>query len=92
MRKKQQWKIIDIYILDEPVASDHLGKQKGSFRIFIYRNLRNDPFSDPGMTPFQILFRSNTMKKLNLKNESALLHFALDKGIVKKTGGLDWSD
>jgi len=36
--------------------------------------------------------RHNAMKKLNLKNESSLLHFALDKGILKHKGGLDWSD
>lgn len=36
--------------------------------------------------------RLNAMNKLNLKNEPALIHFALDKGIVKKKGGLDWSD
>jgi DNA-binding NarL/FixJ family response regulator len=36
--------------------------------------------------------RHNAMKKLNLKNESSLLHFALDKGILKHKSGLDWSD
>ena len=35
--------------------------------------------------------RHNAMKKLNLKNESSLLHFALDKGILKHKRGLGWS-
>ena len=34
----------------------------------------------------------NAMQKLNLKNESSILHYALDKGILKHKGGLDWSD
>ena len=45
-----------------------------------------------GLSPFTIRrHRHNTMKKLDLKNESSLLHFALDKGIVKHKSGLDWS-
>lgn len=35
--------------------------------------------------------RQNAMKKLNLKNESSIVHFALKKGIIKHRGGLDWS-
>jgi len=35
--------------------------------------------------------RQNAMKKLNLKNESSIVHFALEKGIIKHRGGLDWS-
>ena len=34
----------------------------------------------------------NAMHKLNLKNESSILHYALDKGILKHKGGLDWCD
>lgn len=36
--------------------------------------------------------RHNAMKKLNLSNESSILHYALDKGILKHKAGLDWSD
>lgn len=36
--------------------------------------------------------RYNVMQKLGLKNESCLLHFALDKGIMKHKSGLDWSE
>jgi DNA-binding NarL/FixJ family response regulator len=35
--------------------------------------------------------RQSAMKKLNLKNESSIIHFALEKGIIKHRGGLDWS-
>lgn len=46
-----------------------------------------------GLSPFTVRrHRHNAMKKLGLKTESALLHFALDKGIVKHKSGLDWSD
>ena len=33
----------------------------------------------------------NAMKKLELVDEASLLRFALDKGIVKHKGGLDWT-
>jgi DNA-binding NarL/FixJ family response regulator len=35
--------------------------------------------------------RQNAMRKLNLKNESSIVHFALEKGIIKHRSGLDWS-
>ncbi|MEM8867652.1 MAG: response regulator transcription factor [Verrucomicrobiota bacterium] len=35
--------------------------------------------------------KHNAMKKLNLGDEASLLRFALDKGIVKHAGGLDWT-
>jgi len=33
----------------------------------------------------------NAMKKLELGDEASILRFALDKGIVKHKGGLDWT-
>ncbi len=36
--------------------------------------------------------KHNAMKKLNIRDEAALLRFALEKGIVKHKGGLDWTD
>jgi len=36
--------------------------------------------------------KHNTMKKLGLSDEASLLRFALQKGIVKHKGGLDWTD
>lgn len=36
--------------------------------------------------------KHNTMKKLGISDEASLLRFALDKGIVKHKGGLDWTD
>lgn len=36
--------------------------------------------------------RHNAMQKVGLQNVSDLLHFALDKGIVKHKSGLDWSE
>jgi DNA-binding NarL/FixJ family response regulator len=34
----------------------------------------------------------NVLQKLNLSNQAGLVRFALDRGIVKFKGGLDWSD
>lgn len=36
--------------------------------------------------------KHNAMKKLNINDEAGLLRFALQKGIVKHKGGLDWTD
>lgn len=36
--------------------------------------------------------KHNSMKKLDIKDEASLLRFALDKGIIKSKGGLDWTD
>ncbi|WP_269522441.1 response regulator [Coraliomargarita parva] len=36
--------------------------------------------------------KHNAMKKLNLSDEASLLRFALQKGIVKHKGGLDWTE
>ncbi|MGJ8638204.1 MAG: response regulator [Opitutaceae bacterium] len=36
--------------------------------------------------------KHNAMKKLNLNDEASLLRFALEKGIVKHKGGLDWTE
>ncbi|MGJ8653806.1 MAG: response regulator [Opitutaceae bacterium] len=46
-----------------------------------------------GLSSFTVRrHRHNAMQKLNLKNESAIIHFALEKGIVKHRSGLDWSE
>ena len=36
--------------------------------------------------------KHNTMKKLNLSDEASLVRFALEKGVVKFKGGLDWTE
>lgn len=36
--------------------------------------------------------KHNAMKKLNIRDTAELLRFALQKGIVKHKGGLDWTD
>ncbi|MEO0509865.1 MAG: response regulator transcription factor [Verrucomicrobiota bacterium] len=35
--------------------------------------------------------RHNAMKKLNISDEAGLVRFALDKGIIKNKGGLNWT-
>jgi DNA-binding NarL/FixJ family response regulator len=36
--------------------------------------------------------KHNTMKKLNLSDEASLVRFALETGVVKFKGGLDWTE
>jgi DNA-binding NarL/FixJ family response regulator len=36
--------------------------------------------------------KNNAMKKLNIRDESSLMRFALEKGLVKFKGGLDWTE
>ncbi|MDQ8195427.1 response regulator transcription factor [Coraliomargarita sp. SDUM461004] len=61
-------------------------------RYIAQRKTHEEIASELGLSDFTIKrHRHNAMKKLNLKNESSLLHFALDKGILKHKGGLDWS-
>lgn len=36
--------------------------------------------------------KHNAMKKLDIGDDAGLVRFALDKGIVKYKGGLDWTD
>lgn len=36
--------------------------------------------------------KHNTMKKLNLSDEASLVRFALEIGVVKFKGGLDWTE
>jgi len=36
--------------------------------------------------------KHNSMKKLSISDDAGLLRFALEKGIVKHKGGLDWTD
>ena len=36
--------------------------------------------------------KKNAMKKLNISDESSLMRFALEKGLVKFKGGLDWTE
>lgn len=36
--------------------------------------------------------KHNAMKKLNISDEASLIRFALQKGILKSKGGLDWTD
>lgn len=48
--------------------------------------------TDLGISHFTVRrHRQNAMSKLGLKNDSELLHFALDKGIVKHKGGIGWT-
>ncbi|MFT5825102.1 MAG: DNA-binding NarL/FixJ family response regulator, partial [Yoonia sp.] len=35
--------------------------------------------------------KHNAMRKLNLSDEASLVRFALEKGVVKFKGGLDWT-
>ena len=45
-----------------------------------------------GVSPFTARrHRLNISAKLNRKNESQLIHYALEKGIVKHKSGLDWT-
>lgn len=62
-------------------------------RAIAQRKTQEEIAAELGLSDFTVRrHRHNAMKKLNLKNESSLLHFALDKGILKHKGGLDWSD
>ncbi|MDQ8206067.1 response regulator transcription factor [Coraliomargarita sp. SDUM461003] len=61
-------------------------------RYIAQRRSHDEIAKELGLSDFTIKrHRHNAMKKLNLKNESSLLHFALDKGILKHKSGLDWS-
>ncbi|MGZ0657114.1 response regulator [Coraliomargarita sp. W4R72] len=61
-------------------------------RSIAQRKSQEEIATELGLSDFTIKrHRHNAMKKLNLKNESSLLHFALDKGILKHKNGLDWS-
>ncbi|HAV13551.1 MAG TPA: hypothetical protein DCX06_08705 [Opitutae bacterium] len=48
---------------------------------------------DLGISAFTVRrHKHNAMKKLDLNDEASLLRFALEKGIVKHKGGLDWTE
>lgn len=61
-------------------------------RYIAQRKSHEEIATELGLSDYTVKrHRHNAMKKLNLKNESSLLHFALDKGILKHKSGLDWS-
>lgn len=59
----------------------------------IARGHTQDEIADQlGITAFTVRrHKQNTMKKFDLPDEASLLRFALQKGIVKHKGGLDWT-
>lgn len=62
-------------------------------RLVAQGNTQEQIGEDLGISAFTVRrHKHNSMKKLDLKDEASLLRFALEKGIVKHKGGLDWTD
>lgn len=93
------------YSPEARIAMDQLGKDPDAYfkvlsnrelqviRAIAQRKSHEQIAEELGLSKFTVRrHRHNAMHKLNLKNESSLLHYALDKGITKHKGGLDWSE
>lgn len=53
---------------------------------------RDEIAGDIGISAFTVRrHRHNAMKKLGISDEASLLRFALQKGIIKNKGGLNWT-
>ncbi|MGJ8652336.1 MAG: response regulator [Opitutaceae bacterium] len=62
-------------------------------RLIAQGNTQEEIGDDLGISAFTVRrHKHNSMKKLDLKDEASLLRYALEKGIVKHKGGLDWTD
>lgn len=63
------------------------------FRLIAQGHSQDKIGEDLGISSYTVRrHKHNAMKKLSLNDEASLLRFALDKGIVKHKGGLDWTD
>ncbi len=62
-------------------------------RLIAQGNSQDAIADELGISAFTVRrHKHNAMKKLNLSDEASLLRFALQKGIVKHKGGLDWTN
>ncbi len=62
-------------------------------RLIAQGNDQDSIGEELGISAFTVRrHKHNAMKKLNLSDEASLLRFALEKGIVKHKGGLDWTN
>ena len=69
------------------------GRELEVFRSIVKSKSDEVIAKELGLSKFTVRrHRHNAMKKLNVKNESGMIRYALEKGIIKHRSGLDWSD